>query len=124
AEARIEPGTDVWRLSAGRRSSRCIIRPSSRKRMREPLLLPRRPAGTETSDAFLEKPAMHIAAKHHARDKAKWNLAGKTMSHYRVIQELGAGGMGVVYLVRDETLDRPVALKEMPTGSLSEGTAR
>jgi len=81
-------------------------------------------AHSGTSDAFLEKPAMHIAAKQHARDEAKWSMAGKTMSHYRVIQQLGAGGMGVVYLARDETLDRQVALKVLPTGSLADDAAR
>jgi serine/threonine protein kinase/Flp pilus assembly protein TadD len=81
-------------------------------------------AHSQTSDAFLEKPAMHVAAKQHARDQAKWKMTGKTMSHYRVIQELGAGGMGVVYLARDETLDRQVALKTLPTGSLADETAR
>src|ERR1035441_3325118 len=48
-------------------------------------------AHSETTDAFLEMPAMHVAAKQHARDEAKWNMVGKTMSHYRVIRELGAG---------------------------------
>jgi eukaryotic-like serine/threonine-protein kinase len=81
-------------------------------------------AQSETCDAFLEKPAMHIAATQQARDQAKWKLAAKTMSHYRVIQELGAGGMGIVYLARDETLDRQVALKVLPTGSLADETAR
>jgi serine/threonine protein kinase/Flp pilus assembly protein TadD len=81
-------------------------------------------AQSETSDAFLEKPAMHIAARQQARDDAKRKLVAKTMSHYRVIQELGAGGMGVVYLARDETLDRQVALKVLPAGSLADETAR
>ncbi len=81
-------------------------------------------AQSETCDAFLEKPAMHIAATQQARDQAKRKLAAKTMSHYRVIQELGAGGMGIVYLARDETLDRQVALKVLPTGSLADETAR
>jgi serine/threonine protein kinase len=81
-------------------------------------------AHSDASDAFLERPAMHIAAKQQARDEAKWKMAGKTMSHYRVIQELGAGGMGVVYLARDETLERQVALKVLPAGSLADETAR
>src|SRR5580698_3708367 len=81
-------------------------------------------AQSETCGAFLERPAMHLAARQQARDEAKWKLAAKTMSHYRLIQELGAGGMGVVYLARDETLDRQVALKVLPTGSLADETAR
>jgi TolB-like protein/Tfp pilus assembly protein PilF len=51
-------------------------------------------------------------------------MIDRTLGHYRIREQIGAGGMGEVYLARDERLERDVALKVLHEGALSDHAAR
>src|SRR6266849_3012382 len=51
-------------------------------------------------------------------------MIGKPFGHYRILQMIGAGGMGEVYRAYDEQLERDVALKVLPADTLSDARAR
>lgn len=51
-------------------------------------------------------------------------MIGQTLGHYRVVAKIAAGGMGVVYRAHDEHLDRDVALKVLPAGTIANEDSR
>ena len=52
------------------------------------------------------------------------SLVGQELGHYRLLEKIGEGGMGVVYRARDAHLSRDVAIKVLPAGMLADSAAR
>lgn len=50
--------------------------------------------------------------------------AGRTLAHYRLVEKLGEGGMGIVWKARDLKLDRDVAIKFLPEGFANDPERR
>jgi serine/threonine-protein kinase len=77
----------------------------------------------ETAKTFLESPALEAAAKVLAEVQGA-SRVGQQLGAYRILSLLGAGGIGEVYLAKDTSLDRRVAIKFLPQESTANQQAK
>jgi serine/threonine protein kinase/tetratricopeptide (TPR) repeat protein len=79
----------------------------------------------EKAGDFIESPALEVAAQLLTKEEIEEHgpkplAVGRLISHYRIIEQIGAGGMGEVYRAHDPRLGRDVAIKVLPQGIVAD----
>src|ERR1051325_505218 len=104
----LEAARELAPMERGAFLDQVCARDQELRREVESLLFHQQQAGS-----FIETPAVDL--NHDELEKSAQNsLAGQEVGHYQVLQPIGRGGMGVVYLAQDIRLHRRVALKLLP----------
>ena len=75
------------------------------------------------ADPFLDTPALQAAAQILATEQTR-HFSGEMLGAYRLLSQIGAGGMGRVYLAQDTRLGRRVAVKVLPPDLCGEARRR
>ena len=74
----------------------------------------------DRAETFIESPALDVAARMMADEHSRTVRVGESFNQYRIVSQIGAGGMGEVYLADDTRLRRRVALKFLPVAFIKD----